>query len=524
MKNRLEFIDKDSNKFWEISVEGAKHTVTYGPIGAEGKSLTKTFSSAAEATADANRLLQDKRKKGYKDVATPTKASPKNGNEAVDYAIDELKAFFQKYPQGQIVIEQVDPKESKAALENVSEEKFFFDMHKLKFGRWLSKKKKPAKVKNSFDYFTRVYGTLTWAIGYDIKADTFLMGNVSGGGRGVLEIADDFNGDCSLEQIAENHPDHGFEGGKVFHGGWGSGGYIMDTRITSKEGEHPIYYFCGEDEDSNMLHTESINKKMTVQPFGFWLKEKVEEIIETLEPQLKDLQQKQQKQKEREQKEKSQPAKKDLLSFGALEDLAIGERGRLNQLFLDKVSGEIWGYSFYKNKFVIYNGTALVPNEREGKTYDAIAKKYKDDIQEMGEKRATLREVFIREDKENQLFVEIEACSKFLFVRRGWNNGYCHEERRVFQSPEECLTVAKELSAHYSAIFDKVDTMVGKKALIREFYHLSTKKYVPISIEGTSLFIEHKPKKYKSKEEALSAQEEALAKRRKDHVFKIIEW
>ncbi len=95
---RLEFSDGKSHKFWEVSVEGASHTVRYGKIGTDGRTSTKEFGSEAEATASAEKLIQQKTKKGYapagdaptpaktespskdspkKADATPTKAAPK---------------------------------------------------------------------------------------------------------------------------------------------------------------------------------------------------------------------------------------------------------------------------------------------------------------------------------------------------------------------------------------------------------------------------------------------------------------
>jgi predicted DNA-binding WGR domain protein len=523
MKTRLELQDKDSDKFWEISVDGKSHTVTYGRNGTAGKALTKKFASDAEALTDANKLLQEKRKKGYKG-ASPKKPPPKNANEAVDQAIETLKEFFIKYPQGQMVVELVAEKDAKAALAAIDEEKFFFDMHKSKLGGWLGTLRKPSSAKNSFDYFIKKYGSLTWALSSDIEARTFQMGNVSGGGNGILELGSDFNDDCGLEQIAENRPEQGFETGLVFHGGWGSGGYIMDKRVTSKDGEHPIYYFCGEDEESSMPSDKKLNKKMKVEPFGFWLQAKINEIMEEIEPELKELEEKLQKSKDREAAQSALP-KKDFLSVEALEDQAIGERGRLQLLYQNKANGEIWGYSYYKSKFVIYDGAAVVPNYRHGESYDSLAEKSKGDLALIGKQTASLREVFIWQDPKEELFVEIEACGPLLFVRRGWNNGYLHEERRAFATKDEALAAAKVLSVWYQKDFEKVDVSVGKKMLLRELYSLSKKGYVSIGVKGTSLVINGDvKKKYENKAAVMEALEKELSNKRKDHIFKIIEW
>jgi len=52
-------------KFWAIAVDGASHTVSYGKVGTAGQERTKTFASAALATADAQRLITEKTGSGY---------------------------------------------------------------------------------------------------------------------------------------------------------------------------------------------------------------------------------------------------------------------------------------------------------------------------------------------------------------------------------------------------------------------------------------------------------------------------
>jgi uncharacterized protein (TIGR02996 family) len=78
---RFEFQEGTSNKFWEISVEGSAFTVRYGKIGANGQTQTKTFKDAAKAEAEANKLIAEKTKKGYVEVAAaddaPATASAK---------------------------------------------------------------------------------------------------------------------------------------------------------------------------------------------------------------------------------------------------------------------------------------------------------------------------------------------------------------------------------------------------------------------------------------------------------------
>jgi len=56
------------DKFWEIDVVGAAHTVRFGKIGGAGQERTKTFASAAAAAVDAERLVGEKTGTGYRPV------------------------------------------------------------------------------------------------------------------------------------------------------------------------------------------------------------------------------------------------------------------------------------------------------------------------------------------------------------------------------------------------------------------------------------------------------------------------
>ncbi|MCP4153015.1 MAG: WGR domain-containing protein, partial [bacterium] len=67
MKTYLEFNDGKSYKFWEITVDGNNHTVTYGKIGTDGQTKTKEFDSPEASNKDAEKLIKGKKKKGYKE-------------------------------------------------------------------------------------------------------------------------------------------------------------------------------------------------------------------------------------------------------------------------------------------------------------------------------------------------------------------------------------------------------------------------------------------------------------------------
>lgn len=65
---RFEFSDDKSNKFWEITISGTEHTVRYGRIGTDGQSKTKAFDDAEACQVAADKLIEQKTGKGYKEV------------------------------------------------------------------------------------------------------------------------------------------------------------------------------------------------------------------------------------------------------------------------------------------------------------------------------------------------------------------------------------------------------------------------------------------------------------------------
>jgi predicted DNA-binding WGR domain protein len=69
MTRRFEFVGGGSAKYWEATVSGYDVTVHYGRLGSDGQSLTKTFPDQAAAQKHAEKLIQEKCKKGYCEVA-----------------------------------------------------------------------------------------------------------------------------------------------------------------------------------------------------------------------------------------------------------------------------------------------------------------------------------------------------------------------------------------------------------------------------------------------------------------------
>jgi predicted DNA-binding WGR domain protein len=65
---QLEFEEGTSSKFWRARVEGKTLYVNYGKIGAAGQTQVKTLADHAAAVAEYEKLVREKRKKGYADA------------------------------------------------------------------------------------------------------------------------------------------------------------------------------------------------------------------------------------------------------------------------------------------------------------------------------------------------------------------------------------------------------------------------------------------------------------------------
>src|SRR6516165_11926443 len=61
------FVYKDdrSNKFWNIDLQGASFTVTFGKVGTKGQTQKKDFPDAAKAKQAHDKLVAEKLGKGY---------------------------------------------------------------------------------------------------------------------------------------------------------------------------------------------------------------------------------------------------------------------------------------------------------------------------------------------------------------------------------------------------------------------------------------------------------------------------
>ena len=113
MTKNLIFQDDSSNKFWRISVESSTLTVIYGRIGTTGRSDSKVFQSDIEAEKEANKLIAEKIKKGYKednnlnfgesDFWNIIERTKKNSEGDSDYQADLVTEVLKNRPISEII-------------------------------------------------------------------------------------------------------------------------------------------------------------------------------------------------------------------------------------------------------------------------------------------------------------------------------------------------------------------------------------------------------------------------------------
>jgi predicted DNA-binding WGR domain protein len=85
---RFEFEEGSSSKFWAIERNARKVTVTFGRIGSTGQEKTKAFPTDAKATAEEEKLIAEKLRKGYSEVKG-AKAQKKDEEADTDGDEDE---------------------------------------------------------------------------------------------------------------------------------------------------------------------------------------------------------------------------------------------------------------------------------------------------------------------------------------------------------------------------------------------------------------------------------------------------
>ena len=87
----LEFADDGSNKFWRARVEGGTLYVNYGKIGTNGQTQVKELGPDG-AKKEFDKLVREKRKKGYVDACAGGGGDDADGGEDEDEDEEEAAA------------------------------------------------------------------------------------------------------------------------------------------------------------------------------------------------------------------------------------------------------------------------------------------------------------------------------------------------------------------------------------------------------------------------------------------------
>ena len=89
MKRRFIYQDAKSDKFWDIEFEGTTQTVVYGKTGTAGREAVKEFATAEECIKESEKLIAQKLKKGYTELAEGEAAPEKR-----EYSEEEKADYF----------------------------------------------------------------------------------------------------------------------------------------------------------------------------------------------------------------------------------------------------------------------------------------------------------------------------------------------------------------------------------------------------------------------------------------------
>ncbi len=194
MKTYLEYKDEKSHKFWQIAVTDNAFTVTYGKVGTNGQSKTKTFDTAEKATLEAEKIITQKLKKGYKPLATILvekwddelqkiiEERARNSSESIEKFREWLTNAFTLHLEDKINKGNLD-KLNRQKVQEILKILVFFSSYKEAPIPIAKPKEKPKATKsknpksNAIDYFSELvkfneqYGGETYAQSFCIVED-----------------------------------------------------------------------------------------------------------------------------------------------------------------------------------------------------------------------------------------------------------------------------------------------------------------------------------------------------------------
>ena len=231
---RLEFKDSNSSKFWQIEVEDSSHTVTYGRIGTDGTSKTKEFDDQEAAEKDAQKLINSKVKKGYKEASAEGESTGGDGEKLVEI----LKPLCST-PADEQVLEKLAAKvktfeENEDGSGTIVFDHEEYDENEIRFQR--GGKGKIKYIDNMPKSFCEI-----------AEAVTEFVWDAGGPDGGYSQegddpwLVDEFEED-EMEHINKIEANGGITG--AFLGGQGNN--IFDTTVKLNNGEHGILFISHE--------------------------------------------------------------------------------------------------------------------------------------------------------------------------------------------------------------------------------------------------------------------------------------
>ncbi len=148
MKKQLIYKDEKSDKFWNIEVKGKSFIVAFGKTGTNGQSQEKKFDSEEKCRKEADRLVAEKLKKGYREPGRPgkkdapgqsantassaKKAGPGSGHSGI---MDEFKAWLKKQDEFAAGYFELTDELDAAGLFETEKEKALFEKIARPFAR-----------------------------------------------------------------------------------------------------------------------------------------------------------------------------------------------------------------------------------------------------------------------------------------------------------------------------------------------------------------------------------------------------
>ena len=98
MKRSFIYQDDKSHKFWNIEVSGSELSVNFGKAGTAGQTQTKSYTSDDECQKAADKLVAEKTKKGYSEVAAAPASQSATDNTVSKSAVVTPSADATAFP------------------------------------------------------------------------------------------------------------------------------------------------------------------------------------------------------------------------------------------------------------------------------------------------------------------------------------------------------------------------------------------------------------------------------------------